>query len=213
MPNLGAGHRVNTTLDRIEEPSSSCGSTAGVEVAAPARGLLGEEDSMTSLLRIRRYDDAKAAAKHRRPYSEMIGNRAISPDGWVAATTPAVAPWVSTAQPIDVDAYTSELYHVAEDFNQAVNLADKEPAKLRELQDCSGLKPPRTWTQAEGRGGPLGEGSTGSRKRAAMAGWGVAPGRQWPGGGSCITGAVCWPKSFNIGHRRSYPTRHEEVAT
>jgi hypothetical protein len=34
-----------------------------------------------------------------------------------------------------VDDYKWELYHIAEDFSQAVNLADREPAKLRELQD------------------------------------------------------------------------------
>ncbi len=36
---------------------------------------------------------------------------------------------------IDIDDYQWELYHVADDFSEAVNLADKEPAKLRELQD------------------------------------------------------------------------------
>ena len=45
------------------------------------------------------------------------------------------APWVSVWKAIDIDDYQWELYHVAEDFSQAVNLADKEPAKLRELQD------------------------------------------------------------------------------
>jgi hypothetical protein len=34
-----------------------------------------------------------------------------------------------------VDEYKWELYNVAEDFSESVNLADKEPARLRELQD------------------------------------------------------------------------------
>jgi arylsulfatase len=38
-------------------------------------------------------------------------------------------------KPIDIDDYKWELYHVAEDFSESANLADKEPAKLRELQD------------------------------------------------------------------------------
>ena len=53
----------------------------------------------------------------------------------MAATTPPIAPWVSIAKPVDVDDYKWELYNVAEDFSQSVNLADKQPAKLRELQD------------------------------------------------------------------------------
>jgi arylsulfatase len=65
----------------------------------------------------------------------MFANRAIYRDGWVAATTPPIAPWVSIAKPIDINDYKWELYNVNEDFSQADNLADKEPAKLKELQD------------------------------------------------------------------------------
>jgi arylsulfatase A-like enzyme len=80
------------------------------------------------------FDDAKAVSKRRTQYFEMLGNRAIYNDGWVACTTPAVAPWVMGNIP-DVDDYKWELYNVKDDFSEAVNLADKEPAKLRELQD------------------------------------------------------------------------------
>jgi arylsulfatase A-like enzyme len=80
------------------------------------------------------FDDAKAVSKRRTQYFEMLGNRAIYNDGWVACTTPAVAPWVTGNIP-DVDDYKWELYNVKDDFSEAVNLADKEPAKLRELQD------------------------------------------------------------------------------
>ncbi|MGE0760445.1 MAG: arylsulfatase, partial [Pirellulaceae bacterium] len=81
------------------------------------------------------FNDAQAPSRHRTQYFEMAANRAIYDDGWVACTTPPVAPWVSVWKPIDIDDYQWELYHVAEDFSEAVNLAHKEPAKLRELQD------------------------------------------------------------------------------
>ena len=81
------------------------------------------------------FDAPKTPSRHRTQYFEMAANRAIYDDGWVACTTPPVAPWVSVWKAIDIDDYQWELYHVAEDFSQAVNLADKEPAKLRELQD------------------------------------------------------------------------------
>ena len=74
----------------------------------------------------------------------MFGNRGIYHDGWVAATTPAIAPWVSVGQsrlPVDLD-YKWELYNVSEDFSEANNLAAKEPAKLKELQDLF-------WKEAE----------------------------------------------------------------
>jgi arylsulfatase A-like enzyme len=81
------------------------------------------------------FDAPQTPSKHRTQYFEMAANRAIYDDGWVACTTPPVAPWVSIWNAIDIDEYKWELYHVADDFSQSVNLADKEPAKLRELQD------------------------------------------------------------------------------
>jgi arylsulfatase len=81
------------------------------------------------------FDDAKAPSARRTQYFEMIGNRAIYHDGWVACTTPARVPWDPIAPTVDViSGYKWELYHVAEDFSQAINVADKYPDKLRELQ-------------------------------------------------------------------------------
>jgi sulfatase-like protein len=80
-------------------------------------------------------DDAAAPSRHQTQYFEMLGNRAIYSDGWVAATTPPIAPWVSIAKPIDINDYTWELYHVADDYSEADNLAAKEPKKLHHLQE------------------------------------------------------------------------------
>jgi arylsulfatase A-like enzyme len=79
----------------------------------------------------------QAPSTRRTQYFEMFGNRAIYHDGWVAATTPHFAPWEDpfTTPPVDViSGYKWELYNVAEDFSEAINLADKYPDKLHELQ-------------------------------------------------------------------------------
>ncbi len=79
--------------------------------------------------------DPAAPSTHRTQYFEMVGTRGIYHDGWVACTTPVRAPWDPVASTVDViSGYTWELYHVADDFSEAVNLADKAPDKLRELQ-------------------------------------------------------------------------------
>ena len=81
------------------------------------------------------FDYPEAPSAHRTQYFEIVGNRAIYHDGWMASTTPVSTPWSSFEPTMDViTGYTWELYHVAEDFSQAVNLADKHPDKLRELQ-------------------------------------------------------------------------------
>jgi len=75
--------------------------------------------------------------RHTTQYFEMLGNRAIYHDGWVAATTPATTPWeLSTKTPPDViTGYNWELYNVNEDPTQFNDLAAKMPEKLRQMQD------------------------------------------------------------------------------
>jgi arylsulfatase A-like enzyme len=81
--------------------------------------------------------NANAPTRHTTQYFEMLGNRAIYHDGWVACTTPANLPWeLSTKTPPDViSGYNWELYNMAEDPTQFNNLATKMPGKLKEMQD------------------------------------------------------------------------------
>ncbi len=79
------------------------------------------------------FNDAKVPTRHKTQYFEMIGNRGIYDDGWVACTTPRRLPW-QAASDSSPDDFKWELYHVAEDFSQAKNLAAANPAKLKELQ-------------------------------------------------------------------------------
>ncbi len=83
------------------------------------------------------FDHPNAPSTRRTQYFEMYGNRGIYHDGWVACTTPYYAPWEDQLMkpPVDViSGYKWELYHVANDFSEAVNLADKYPDKLHRLQ-------------------------------------------------------------------------------
>ncbi|MGD0116877.1 MAG: arylsulfatase [Candidatus Binatus sp.] len=79
--------------------------------------------------------NANAASKHETQYFEMVGNRAIYHDGWIASTTPPAAPWLlATGKLTDINDYNWELYHVAEDYSQNNDLASKMPDKLKEMQ-------------------------------------------------------------------------------
>jgi arylsulfatase A-like enzyme len=81
--------------------------------------------------------NASAPTRHTTQYFEMLGNRAIYHEGWVAATTPVTLPWeLSTKPPPDViTGYRWELYNVLEDPTQNNDLAAKMPDKLRQLQN------------------------------------------------------------------------------
>ncbi len=81
--------------------------------------------------------NADAPTRHTTQYFEMLGNRAIYQDGWMAVTTPVSLPWeLSTAAPPDViTGYKWELYNLNEDVTEYNDLADKMPDKLKQLQD------------------------------------------------------------------------------
>ena len=80
---------------------------------------------------------ANAPTRHTTQYFEMLGNRAIYQDGWVAATTPVTLPWeLSTKTPPDViTGYNWELYNVKDDPTESNDLAAKMPDKLKQMQD------------------------------------------------------------------------------
>lgn len=82
------------------------------------------------------FNRKEAPSTRKTQYFELLGNRAIYSDGWVAATTPSIAPWDNTpaSLPDVVTGYKWELYHVAKDFSEANDLTAQMPEKLKQMQ-------------------------------------------------------------------------------
>jgi arylsulfatase A-like enzyme len=82
------------------------------------------------------FDRANANAESARTtqYFEMVGNRAIYHEGWIASCRHGRLPWV-TKGTADFADDRWELYNIEEDFSQSEDLAASHPEKLRELQD------------------------------------------------------------------------------
>jgi arylsulfatase A-like enzyme len=80
---------------------------------------------------------ANAASRRTTQYFEMLGNRAIYNDGWVASTTPATLPWELSTKPAPdvITGYQWELYNVAEDPTEFNDLAATMPDKLKQMQE------------------------------------------------------------------------------
>ena len=79
------------------------------------------------------FSDRQAKDRHLTQYFEIFGNRAIYHDGWLAGTVHR-APWEAKARmPLDKD--TWELYDARSDFSLDNDLAAKNPAKLKEMQE------------------------------------------------------------------------------
>lgn len=82
-------------------------------------------------------ENANVPSRHKTQYFEMMGDRALYHDGWVACTTPLRAPWVLTG-PTTQDparAYKWELYDLSKDWTENEDVSAKFPKKLQEMQD------------------------------------------------------------------------------
>ena len=77
------------------------------------------------------FDDPKAADRRVTQYFEMFGNRGIYHQGWSAMTI-HVVPF--SKAPVTWEGDVWELYDGSTDWSQAVNVAEKYPEKLDELQ-------------------------------------------------------------------------------
>lgn len=79
--------------------------------------------------------NADMPSKHKTQYFEMFGDHAIYHDGWIASTKVMRPPWV-TFGPANLDpaGFPWELYDLSKDWTQFDNIADKNPAKLKEME-------------------------------------------------------------------------------
>jgi len=86
--------------------------------------------------------NANAPSTHKTQYFEMFGDRALYHDGWMASTKVMRPPWVTLAPDSDPTTFPWELYDLSKDWSQYEDVAAKNPAKLKEMQDLF-------WTEAE----------------------------------------------------------------
>ena len=78
------------------------------------------------------FDDAKATGRRTTQYFEMLGNRGIFHDGWMACTKHSL-PWVLVGK---VPAFADDVWELygPDDWTQAHNLAAQKPQQLAALQ-------------------------------------------------------------------------------
>jgi len=79
------------------------------------------------------FANAKAPSTHTTQYFEIFGNRAVYNDGWLAGTVHRAAWETKPRRPLEDDIW--ELYDTRSDFSLANDVAAKNPAKLKEMQD------------------------------------------------------------------------------
>lgn len=84
------------------------------------------------------FADSQAPGRHTTQYFEMLGNRAIYHDGWMAATNPRKMPWnMVMSKDANVNLtlqYDWGLYDLTHDFSQSRDIAKAHPEKLAEMR-------------------------------------------------------------------------------
>ncbi len=91
------------------------------------------------------WDNAEAKTNHPTQYFEMTGFMGIYHEGWTLAGKPYRIPWsvdpqaMANFDPINTE---WELYNIDEDPAQSINIADKHPGKVKELESLF-------WKEAE----------------------------------------------------------------
>jgi len=109
---------------------------AGIHAPDTVNGIKQKPIEGVSMVYTFDQANANAPSKRDKQYFEMVGNRAIYNNGWIAATTPPSPPWLlgTGKMPDIVNGYKWELYNITEDYSEYHDLAAKNPDKLKELQ-------------------------------------------------------------------------------
>ncbi len=123
---------IRSQYHHISDIAPTIMEAIGIEVPDSYHGI--KQQPMDGVSMKYSFNDADAPNAKKRQYYEMFGNRAIWVDGWKAVTLHGQRmPWViGSVTPFEDDVW--ELYHVAEDFSESTDLADKYPEKLEELK-------------------------------------------------------------------------------
>ena len=145
---IAAHGEVRNQFTHVNDVGPTILDVAGIPAPDLVDGI--EQEPMDGSSFAATFDAADAPEFHTVQYFESMGNRAIYQDGWWACARLDRVPWDFSPDTIrklapgvyDPENDVWELYYLPDDFSQAVDLAEKEPAKLAELKELF-------WTEAE----------------------------------------------------------------
>jgi arylsulfatase len=105
---------------------------AGISEPRIVHGI--EQKPIEGVSMVYSFNDAKAPERRRSQIFELVSNRAMYQNGWMASSI-AYLPWTATRSGYDPNTAKWELYNIDKDFSQADDLAAKNPEKLKALVD------------------------------------------------------------------------------
>jgi arylsulfatase A-like enzyme len=126
---------LRTQFHHVTDIAPTLYELAGVQLPDAVNGV--KQLPLEGVSMVYSFDHPDQPSQHKVQYFEMLGNRGIYKDGWWAGSR-HLLPWQS-GQLANWEQHSPEqnpweLYNLNEDYSQAHNLAERDPEKLKELQ-------------------------------------------------------------------------------
>jgi arylsulfatase len=129
----GVRHQFHHFIDVVPTILEATGVTPPVMV----NGIAQKPIEGTSFAYTFDKANADVPSRHKTQYFEMMADRAIYHDGWMASTKVIRPPWdtAGVTNPNPAENVTWELYDLTKDWTQCHDLAASHPQKLKLMQD------------------------------------------------------------------------------
>jgi arylsulfatase len=124
---------IRTQFHHVIDVAPTILEAAGIPQPTEVNGV--QQKPIEGVSMVYTFDDANAPDRRTTQYFEMMANRAIYQDGWMAGARSGSLPWIRSGGAPDFAAQPWELYHLADDYSEGRNLAQSNPDKLKELEN------------------------------------------------------------------------------
>jgi arylsulfatase len=129
---IEARGELRTQFHHVIDIAPTIFELAGIEPPTHVNGI--EQAPLEGVSMAYTFDQPEAKSTHTTQYFEIMANRGIYHEGWMASCFHGRVPWVRTMDPpVFGEQEVWELYHIEKDFSQADDLAATHPEKLKEL--------------------------------------------------------------------------------
>jgi arylsulfatase len=123
---------VRTQFHHIVDVMPTILEAAGIRAPETLNGT--PQKPIEGISMVYTFNDAHAADRRKSQIFELVSNRGMYQDGWMASSMSFV-PWAAKRAAYDPDKAKWELYDIDQDFSQADDLSTKYPDKLKGLVD------------------------------------------------------------------------------
>jgi len=123
---------VRTQFHHVMDIMPTILEAAGIQAPDTLNGVPQKPIEGVSMLYT--FNDAKAADRRKSQIFELVSNRGMYQNGWMASSI-AYLPWAASRKGYDPNKAKWELYNIDQDFSQANDLAAQDPERLKGLVD------------------------------------------------------------------------------